>query len=51
MFYLGPLEKFHKLTSFTSKEEDPIDDDEKDAKKDEKPWRQNMKKSVSIECK
>ena len=48
---LDPLEKFHKLNSLTSKEEDPIDDDEKDAKKDEKPWRQNMKKSVSKECK
>ena len=49
---LDPLEKFHRLTSFKSKEEDPIVNNENEVKKDdEKPWRQNMKKSVSKECK
>lgn len=50
--HLDPLEKYKKLSAFTSKEEDPIKDNETENKRDDpKPWRQNMKKSTSKECK
>ena len=49
---LDPLEKYKKLSGLHSKEEDPIEAKEEEVKKDDqKPWRKNMKKSTSKECK
>ena len=49
---LDPLEKYKKLSSLHSKDEGPIEEKEEEVKKDDqKPWRKNMKKSTSKECK
>ena len=49
---LDPLEKYKKLSCLGSKENDPIEAKEEEVKKDDqKPWRKNMKKSTSKECK